>query len=96
MEVLDCDNPNKRLASNGRLAARDIVQFVPYTKFTAKSYTALAEETLRELPGQVTEYFFLKKIAPCMPQEPSSRHFEVAVAEVAPDSLPVATMTIHE
>ena len=46
MEVLDGDD--QRLSSNGRFAARDIVQFVRFRECVARGN--LAEEVLKEIP----------------------------------------------
>jgi len=73
MEELDGDEV--RLSTqNGKVASRDIVQFVPLRKFyksshignlpaaSTKSY--LAAEVLSEIPGQVMSYMKSKHIAP--------------------------------
>lgn len=65
MEILDGDE--KRLSYDGVKAERDIVQFVPFRDFKNKSYTALAEHTLEELPREVTGYFGKKGIKPNPP-----------------------------
>eukprot|EP00112_Aurelia_sp_Birch-Aquarium-sp1_P018112 Seg4277.4 transcript_id=Seg4277.4/GoldUCD/mRNA.D3Y31 product=Copine-1 protein_id=Seg4277.4/GoldUCD/D3Y31 len=62
MEQLDADK--QRLSSGGTIAARDIVQFVPFRKFSHAPPGALAKSVLAEIPGQVTEYFKMKGIAP--------------------------------
>jgi hypothetical protein len=41
-----------RLSHSGRFAARDIVQFVPFSRFSS-SPALLAQETLAEIPRQV-------------------------------------------
>jgi hypothetical protein len=41
-----------RLSHSGRFAARDIVQFVPFARFSS-SPALLAQETLAEIPRQV-------------------------------------------
>jgi len=55
MEALDGDRG--RLTYGSQVAKRDIVQFVPFRNF--KDYNSLAESVLRELPGQVVQYFNL-------------------------------------
>lgn len=40
------------ISSDGKECARDIVQFVPFSKFK-NNYDALAKETLAEIPQQV-------------------------------------------
>lgn len=44
--------------SHGKRCPRDIVQFVPFNKFKGNSQ-ALAQEMLREVPKQVTQYFVI-------------------------------------
>ena len=62
MDLLDCDD--KKLTDyQGRKAQRDIVQFVPFKKFGLDG-RRLAAETLAELPGQILEFYRLKKIYP--------------------------------
>jgi len=63
METLDGDDQRLR-SRNGQYAARDIVQFVPFSKFANLPYTYLAKETLAELPQQVVEYMRFKNIVP--------------------------------
>ena len=56
MEELDGDDV--RLSSNGRVAVRDIVQFVPFNQFLGNGRSArisrlhLAKEVLAEVPDQ--------------------------------------------
>lgn len=55
MDELDCDNG--KLKSNGKIAERDMVQFVPFRKFSgAYAGDSLAREVLRELPQQLVTY----------------------------------------
>ena len=63
MDKLDGDTGVLR-SSNGKPASRDIVQFVPFSKFKQLPYQELAKETLAELPGQLEEYFFKRGIKP--------------------------------
>ena len=102
MKTLDCDGSSRTLSQNGRSALRDIVQFVPFRKFHGRSYTALAEETLKEIPEQVEHFFYMKGIQPNAKREASARHFEMPVVEVvplesqaAPEELPVAEMSLQ-
>jgi hypothetical protein len=53
MEELDCDGTLLR-APSGKIALRDIVQFVEYREATLKGN--LAEQVLAELPDQVVDY----------------------------------------
>ncbi|XP_028399865.1 copine-3-like isoform X2 [Dendronephthya gigantea] len=62
MNTLDCDDG--RLKSRSGVAARDIVQFVPFRDFVNKPPWALAQSVLAEVPSQVAEYFSMKKLSP--------------------------------
>lgn len=53
MEVLDADRTGLR--ADGKTAARDIVQFVPFNVHKGNP-TALASEVLKELPNQLCNY----------------------------------------
>ncbi|CAL4147494.1 unnamed protein product, partial [Meganyctiphanes norvegica] len=72
MEELDGDKV--RLSSNGRYAARDIVQFVPYCDFLKggiDQHTArlkLAREVLAEIPEQFVSYMKVNNIVPQAPK----------------------------
>ena len=64
MDQLDGDEVGLR-ARNGKLAARDIVQFVPFRHFKAsRDEMKVAEATLAEIPLQVTSYMKAKGVAP--------------------------------
>ncbi|XP_059183179.1 copine-3-like isoform X1 [Centropristis striata] len=62
MEFLDSDDKLLRSA-RGDVAARDIVQFVPFREFQANS-VALAQSVLAELPDQVSSFFNTYKLKP--------------------------------
>ena len=62
MEVLDCDDGLLR-GRSGEVAARDIVQFVPFNKFGGDP-VLLAAEVLSEVPGQVTGFYKAMKLDP--------------------------------
>ena len=62
MEILDSDDAMLQ-NSAGRLAQRDIVQFVEFKNFKYDT-TLLAEEVLREVPNQLVSYMQNKSIAP--------------------------------
>jgi len=68
MEALDSDEAALR-DRNGVVAARDIVQFVPFAKFVATPQK-LAEETLAEIPAQLVSYMRMRGIAPLPPPMP--------------------------
>ncbi|KAM9713104.1 copine-3-like isoform 2-T2 [Menidia menidia] len=62
MEFLDSDDKLLRSAS-GNVAARDIVQFVPFRDFHGSS-VALAQSVLAELPDQLASFFNSYKLKP--------------------------------
>jgi vacuolar-type H+-ATPase subunit F/Vma7 len=57
METLDGDDMLLRSNISGQTAKRDIVQFVPFNKFANQHYSALAKETLAEIPAQITGFY---------------------------------------
>ncbi|ORX82967.1 Copine-domain-containing protein [Anaeromyces robustus] len=61
MNVLDGDN--NKLSSGGKTSERDIVQFVPLSKYI-NDPSLLASETLAEIPKQVLEFSKLYKYRP--------------------------------
>lgn len=72
MVMLDGDD--RRLSYNGRVAPRDIVQFCPYRSLAVAGTgtgSLLAREVLKEIPGQVTEYFRLFNRLPTPPPSAS-------------------------
>lgn len=62
MEFLDSDDKLLR-SPRGDIAARDIVQFVPFRDFKGNS-VALAQSVLAELPDQVSSFFNSYKLKP--------------------------------
>jgi len=64
MEKLDSDD-KKLTSSFGKKCWRDIVQFLPYRKYSDFPST-LAAETLAEVPDQVVQYFYGKDIMPTL------------------------------
>ena len=70
MEVLDADTV--ALSAGGVRAARDIVQFVPFSKFTVgdprTARVRLAREVLAEIPKQFIGYMKANHIGPKPPQ----------------------------
>lgn len=75
MEHLDGDR--QRLASpfTGKVASRDMVQFVPFREFSgfgAASQHALAKHVLAEIPGQFISYMDTNGIAPANKRPPGS------------------------
>ena len=63
MDILDADE-NPLFDKNGRKADRDLVQFVPFYKFSNSDGDKLAEQVLEEVPRQVVEYYLHNKIYP--------------------------------
>ncbi len=72
MEELDSDDKKLR-AGNGKVASRDIVQFVELRKFVTAGNTwskeMLAKEVLAEIPGQVVGWAKSRNL---MPKSPTS------------------------
>ena len=56
MNVLDADGKEGMVDQYGRRAARDITQFVPFSKFNG-NHDMLAAEVLYEIPTQVVDYY---------------------------------------
>lgn len=73
MEVLDGDDGKLRDYA-GRIAKRDIVQFVPFNKFASlpDGGARLAAEVLAEIPGQLVSFFASRGIMPNPPLPPGS------------------------
>jgi len=68
MDFLDADG--QALKWGGKVAARDIVQFVPFRKYAAYGAGAgsmLAKEVLKEIPGQLVAAFMARGIMPNPP-----------------------------
>ncbi len=70
MDILDADRGKLKSKRTGLSAARDIVQFVPLSRFASDS-TELAKATLAEIPGQLTEYMSMAKVPPLAMQGPA-------------------------
>ncbi|CAK7340831.1 unnamed protein product [Dovyalis caffra] len=56
MEILDADNGCRLQSSTGRVATRDIVQFVPMREVNS-GQISVVQALLEELPGQFLTYF---------------------------------------
>lgn len=63
MEILDADNGNRLESSSGRIATRDIVQFVSMRQVHAGQFS-IVEGLLEELPGQFLTYMRARDIKP--------------------------------
>ena len=75
MEELDCDQIKSKSLFNPE-PRKDIVQFVPFNKFSGNP-VRLAEEVLKELPEQVTEYMHYINHQPIIPERPKLRSIEI-------------------
>ena len=62
MNKLDSDG-RALTGSDGAIARRDIVQFVPFNRCCSSPYL-LAQETLAEIPRQVSDYMVMKGLLP--------------------------------
>eukprot|EP01083_Nonionella_stella_P092710 259600_1 len=71
MDTLDADDEPLRHSRTGKYMIRDIVQFVPFNEFKDKHMSAVAKETLEEVPGQVTSFMSMHNISPKPPQHAS-------------------------
>ncbi|XP_031253183.1 protein BONZAI 3-like [Pistacia vera] len=63
MEILDADNGNRLESSTGRVATRDIVQFVPMRE-VQRGQISVVQALLEELPGQFLGYVRSRDIKP--------------------------------
>ncbi|KAL9379071.1 hypothetical protein Peur_027553 [Populus x canadensis] len=63
MEILDADNGERLQSSTGRVATRDIVQFVPMREVNS-GQISVVQALLEELPGQFLTYFRSRDIKP--------------------------------
>ena len=62
MNVLDADE-HPLISNGGVRASRDLVQFVPFSKFES-SPERLAQEVLAEIPKQILEYYEINHLDP--------------------------------
>ncbi|VVA90554.1 unnamed protein product [Arabis nemorensis] len=63
MEILDADKGSRLESSTGRIATRDIVQFVPMREIHS-GQVSVVQALLEELPGQFLSYVRSRKINP--------------------------------
>ncbi|CAM9223467.1 unnamed protein product, partial [Choristocarpus tenellus] len=66
MRDLDSDN-EKLMSLSGKVAVRDVVQFVPFNDFQGRDSTsqhALAKHVLQEIPSQFLSFMKSKNILP--------------------------------
>ncbi|OIV95133.1 hypothetical protein TanjilG_21523 [Lupinus angustifolius] len=74
MEILDADNGHRLESSNGRIATRDIVQFVPMREVQS-GQISVVQALLEELPDQFLSFMRSKDIKPLpshFPHSPSN------------------------
>ncbi|XP_048325143.2 protein BONZAI 3 isoform X1 [Ziziphus jujuba] len=64
MEILDADNGHRLESSTGRVATRDIVQFVPMREVHSGQINVV-QALLEELPGQFLTYMRSRDVKPC-------------------------------
>lgn len=62
MQILDGDEV-PLVSSNGKKRQRDLVQFVPFSKFQ-NDEIKLRDKVLEEIPRQIVEYFAMKNLNP--------------------------------
>jgi hypothetical protein len=63
MDVLDADDV-PLVSRAGETMCRDLVQFVPFNRFSRQHYSVLAAEVLEEVPRQLVEWAELNNIRP--------------------------------
>ncbi|PIA39449.1 hypothetical protein AQUCO_02600119v1 [Aquilegia coerulea] len=68
MEILDGDNGKRLESSTGRVATRDIVQFVPMREVHG-GQISIIQALLQELPGQFLTYMRSRNIVPLFNEE---------------------------
>ncbi|GJN14215.1 hypothetical protein PR202_gb01010 [Eleusine coracana subsp. coracana] len=71
MEILDADNGKRLESSTGRIATRDIVQFVPMREVQG-GQMSVVQSLLEELPGQFLSYMRARDIKPLPPRYAST------------------------
>ncbi|KAI3860034.1 hypothetical protein MKX03_029903 [Papaver bracteatum] len=71
MEILDADNGKRLESSTGRVATRDIVQFVPMRQVHGNQLSVV-QSLLEELPGQFLTYMRSRDIKPLYINEPQT------------------------
>lgn len=75
MEQLDGDRQRLTSPFTGKVASRDMVQFVPFRDFSgfgSAAQHALAKHVLAEIPGQFIQYMETNKIAPANRRPPGA------------------------
>ncbi len=85
MDILDADDI-PLVSSWGETMTRDIVQFVPFSKFH-NNPIILREEVLDELPRQVRTFYKMKNIKPADIQVYQPHHNDNILGELNPDEI---------
>ena len=62
MEILDGDKVPLK-SSNGKKRLRDLVQFVPFSKFQ-NDEIKLSKKVLEEIPKQIVDYYTINNVTP--------------------------------
>ncbi|XP_023383455.1 copine-5 [Pteropus vampyrus] len=81
--MVELDGDDVRISSRGKLAERDIVQFVPFRDYVDRtgnhvlSMARLARDVLAEIPDQLVSYMKAQGIRPRPPPEAPSFSFEL-------------------
>ncbi|RHN78821.1 putative C2 domain, von Willebrand factor, type A, copine, protein BONZAI [Medicago truncatula] len=75
MEVLDADNGRRLKSSTGRLATRDIVQFVPMREVQS-GQISVVQALLEELPSQFLAFMRSRDIKPLVSHFPHARSIQ--------------------
>lgn len=75
MDILDADEVPLYSMRYKKNMEADIVQFVPYREFK-NNPSALAKQTLEEVPGQLLNYFKKRNIVPMPASEEGRRRIQ--------------------
>lgn len=76
--MVELDGDDVRISSRGKLAERDIVQFVPFRDYVDRtgnhvlSMARLARDVLAEIPDQLVSYMKAQGIRPRPPPPPAA------------------------
>ena len=91
MEILDGDEV-PLISSSGKKRMRDLVQFVPFSKFE-NDEKKLSMEVLEEIPRQIVDYYTINNLNPKQIKELISKNnkneFDFEKAEFNWDSVPI-------
>ncbi|XP_066862204.1 copine-5 isoform X5 [Kogia breviceps] len=90
--MVELDGDDVRISSRGKLAERDIVQFVPFRDYVDRtgnhvlSMARLARDVLAEIPDQLVSYMKAQGIRPRSPPEAPARSPPQSPARTPPAS----------